>query len=245
MDEDMAVALAVQSTTAPPAVRMERVGHRYGTLETLRDVTFEVDPGEALGIVGQSGCGKSTLLSLIAGLEAPSAGAVVAEPAALMPQKDLLMPWRSALDNACIALQNRGLRRAEARARAWTLFAALGLERFAQAHTWELSGGIRQRVAFVRTLLAETPVLLLDEPFGALDQITRGELQDWLCEALAAEPRTLVLVTHDVEEALVVCDRVLALPPRPGSVVHEEPGRLARSSARLAEARGRLLEALR
>ena len=241
----MAVALAVESTAAPPAVRMERVGHRYGTLETLRDVTFQVDPSEALGIVGQSGCGKSTLLSLIAGLESPSAGAVVAEPAALMPQKDLLMPWRSALDNACIALQNRGLRRAEARARAWKLFAALGLERFAQAHTWELSGGIRQRVAFVRTLLAETPVLLLDEPFGALDQITRSELQDWLCEALAAEPRTLVLVTHDVEEALVVCDRVLALSPRPGTVVHEEPGRLPRSSARLTEARGRLLEALR
>ena len=240
----MAMALAVESTTAP-AVRMQRVGHRYGALETLRDVTLQVGPGEALGIVGQSGCGKSTLLSLIAGLEAPSTGSVVAQPAALMPQKDLLMPWRSALDNACIALQNRGMRRSEARARAWALFDALGLERFARAHTWELSGGIRQRVAFVRTLLAETPVLLLDEPFGALDQITRSELQDWLCEALASEPRTLVLVTHDVEEALVVCDRVLALSPRPGTVVREEPGRLRRSSARLAEARARLLEALR
>jgi ABC-type nitrate/sulfonate/bicarbonate transport system ATPase subunit len=244
MDEDMAVVLAVESTTAP-AVRMDRVGHRYGPLQTLREVTLQVDPGEALGIVGQSGCGKSTLLSLIAGLEAPAEGSVAAQPAALMPQKDLLMPWRSALDNACIALQNRGIRRAAARARAWALFDALGLERFAQAHTWELSGGIRQRVAFVRTLLAETPVLLLDEPFGALDQITRGELQDWLCEALAAQPRTLVLVTHDVEEALVVCDRVLALSPRPGTVVREEPGRLPRSSARLAEARARLLESLR
>jgi NitT/TauT family transport system ATP-binding protein len=244
MDEDMAVTIAVESTTAP-AVRMERVGHRYGALETLRDVTLQVDPGEAVGIVGQSGCGKSTLLSLIAGLEAPGTGSVVAQPAALMPQKDLLMPWRSALDNACIALQNRGLQRAEARDRAWALFDALGLARFARAHTWELSGGIRQRVAFVRTLLAETPILLLDEPFGALDQITRAELQDWLCEALAAEPRTLVLVTHDVEEALVVCDRVLALSPRPGTVVREEPGRLPRSSAQLAESRARLLEALR
>jgi NitT/TauT family transport system ATP-binding protein len=104
---------------------------------------------------------------------------------------------------------------------------------------------MRQRVAIARALVVEPKVLLLDEPFGALDQITRSELQDWLCEALAAEPRTLVLVTHDVEEALVVCDRVLALSPRPGTVVHEEPGRLPRSSARLTEARGRLLEALR
>ena len=128
-----------------------------------------------------------------------------------MPQSDLLMPWRDALGNACVAIENAGGGRRRARAEALPLFARLGLDGFERRRTWELSGGMRQRVAFARTLLAGKDVLLLDEPFGALDAITRAELQEWLRAALATEPRTTVLVTHDIEEALLVCDRVAVM----------------------------------
>jgi NitT/TauT family transport system ATP-binding protein len=128
-----------------------------------------------------------------------------------MPQRDCLLPWRTALDNACLALENQGLPRAEARRRAAPLFARFSLAGAESLRPVRLSGGMRQRVAFLRTLLAGKDVLLLDEPFGALDAITRSELQEWLTALLAVEPRTVVLVTHDVEEALLVCDRVIVL----------------------------------
>ena len=173
------------------------------------------------GIVGRSGAGKSTLLSLVAGLDEPDGGRIAVGGdasvrgrlghCALMPQRDCLLPWRSALDNAGLALENAGCSRREARERAMPLFERLGLAGSARLYPSELSGGMRQRVAFVRTLLAEKPVLLLDEPFGALDAITRSELQEWLAGALAIEPRTVLLVTHDVEEALLLCERVLVL----------------------------------
>jgi NitT/TauT family transport system ATP-binding protein len=228
-----------------PAVAADRLRHSYAGLEVLAEVSFQVYPGQRVGVVGPSGCGKSTLLHLAAGLEQPTAGAIRSLPAALMPQKDLLLPWRRALDNAGIAVENAGRGRRQARARAGELFARFGLEEFRNARTWELSGGMRQRIAFVRTLLADTPVLLLDEPFGALDAITRLELQDWLAEALAAEARTVLLVTHDIEEALVVCDRVLVLSHRPARVVMDIAGGLERNSGELAAARERVLEALR
>jgi ABC-type nitrate/sulfonate/bicarbonate transport system ATPase subunit len=129
----------------------------------------------------------------------------------LMPQRDCLLPWRTALDNAGIALENAGVPRREARLRAAPLFAQFGLAGSEHLRPAKLSGGMRQRVAFLRTLLADKPVLLLDEPFGALDAITRAELQQWLADALDATPRTVILVTHDVEEALLLCERVLVL----------------------------------
>jgi NitT/TauT family transport system ATP-binding protein len=138
-----------------------------------------------------------------------------------MPQRDLLLPWLSAVDNAALALRIAHRPRAEARAQAAELFAEMGLEGFEQAHPHELSGGMRQRVAFLRTLLSGKPVLCLDEPFGALDAITRTEMQGWLDRALEREPRTVVLVTHDVEEAVVLADRVAVLSPRPGHVLAE------------------------
>ena len=149
-----------------------------------------------------------------------------------MPQRDLLLPWRTALDNAALTLELQGERRAVARRRALPLFARFGLEEFSAAKPHELSGGMRQRVSFARTLLAGKPVLLLDEPFGSLDSITRAELQEWLAGALAEEPRTTLLVTHDVEEALFLCDRVLVLSPRPGTVRAELPVVLDRSRPR-------------
>jgi NitT/TauT family transport system ATP-binding protein len=138
-----------------------------------------------------------------------------------MPQRDLLLPWLSALDNAALALRVRGVARERARERARELFAEMGLDGFQAARPHELSGGMRQRVAFLRTLLSEKPVLCLDEPFGALDAITRQDMQGWLAGALLREPRTVVLVTHDIEEAVVLADRVAVLSPRPGRVLAE------------------------
>jgi NitT/TauT family transport system ATP-binding protein len=219
-----------------------------GAVQALRGLDLRAGHGEVVAVVGPSGCGKSTLLELVCGLQAPDAGTVSCEPAVLMPQRDLLLPWLDALDNAALSLRIAGLRRGAARQRASTLFAQLGLDGFAQARPSELSGGMRQRVAFMRTLLAGKPVLCLDEPFGALDAITRAEMQDWLAGTLAREPRTVLLVTHDVEEAIVLADRVIVMTPRPGRVAAElevgTPRPRARTDAELIALRRRALQEL-
>jgi NitT/TauT family transport system ATP-binding protein len=213
------------------SVSIRGLGHSYGELRTIERLDLEVHEHEVVGLVGASGCGKSTLLELICGLLEPSAGRLAVDSAvdapgrlahcAYMPQHDALLPWYSALDNAALALRNRGLGKAEARRRAGALFARFGLAGFEHSAPAELSGGMRQRVAFLRTLVAGKPLLALDEPFAALDAITRAEMQEWLAQALADDPRTVVLVTHDVEEALYLADRVLVLSPRPAAVVAE------------------------
>ena len=195
------------------ALRVERVSHSYARagappVRALEDLSLACAAGELLAIVGPSGCGKTTLLELICGLQAPAQGRVCAWPAVLMPQRDLLLGWLDALDNAALALRVAGLARAEARRRAQSLFDELALAGFERSHPHELSGGMRQRVAFARTLLSGKPLLCLDEPFGALDAITRAEMQEWLAGTLALERRTVVLVTHDVEEAILLADRV-------------------------------------
>jgi NitT/TauT family transport system ATP-binding protein len=194
---------------------------RGAVVPALAGVSVHAPRGSVLAVVGPSGCGKTTLLELICGLQKPDAGTIEGEPAVLMPQRDLLLPWLSAVDNAALALRIAGDSRARARARGTALFEELGLDGFEQARPHELSGGMRQRVAFVRTLLSGKPLLCLDEPFGALDAITRQEMQEWLTGALVREPRTVVLVTHDVEEAIVLADRVAVLSPRPGKVTAE------------------------
>jgi NitT/TauT family transport system ATP-binding protein len=210
-----------------PAVRLDRVTRRYagrrGAVTALEDVSLEIARGTILAVVGPSGCGKSTLLELVCGLQRPDQGTIHADPAVLMPQRDLLLPWASALDNAGLALRAQGLSRSEARRRAAPWLDRLGLTEFAEARPAELSGGMRQRISFVRSMLAGRDVLALDEPFASLDAITRAEGQAWLAEALAAEPRTVVLVTHDVEEAVLLADRVAVLCPRPGRVIAEIP----------------------
>ena len=215
----------------------------------LADVSLGVAAGETVAVVGPSGCGKTTLLELVCGLQEPDSGTVRAAPAVLMPQRDLLLPWLNAIDNAALALRVAGASRAEARERAHPLFAAFGLEGFERARPGELSGGMRQRVAFLRTLLSGKPVLCLDEPFGALDALTRREMQEWLAGALAREPRTVLLVTHDVEEAALLADRIVVLSPRPGRVVAELAVALERTRSAtdpaLVALRERALEALR
>src|SRR3954463_5802618 len=230
-------------------VEVVRVAKAFGPVAALADVSLRAAPAEVVAAGGPSGCGKSTLLELVCGLSAPDAGTVRAAPAALMPQRDLLLPWLSAIDNAALALRIAGTGRGQARERAHPLFAEFGLEGFERARPHELSGGMRQRVAFLRTLLSGKPVLCLDEPFGALDALTRREMQEWLAGALEHEPRTVLLVTHDVEEAAVLADRIVVLSPRPGRVVAEIPVALEhpRSAVdpELLGVRERALEALR
>jgi ABC-type nitrate/sulfonate/bicarbonate transport system ATPase subunit len=244
------------------AVDVSHLSHSFGELAVIERLDVRVAPGEVLGIVGPSGCGKSTLLELVSGLREQSAGEIAVDgetiaadrlrSCAYMPQRDLLLPWLSAIDNAAIALRNRGISRSESRRLAHPLFERFGLAGFEGTRPTELSGGMRQRIGFLRTLLAGKPVLLLDEPFASLDAITRGEMQEWLAGALAAESRTALLVSHDVEEALYLSDRVLVLSPRPARWVTEIAAPAPRSQPRLeavtapafTAARERALEAL-
>jgi ABC-type nitrate/sulfonate/bicarbonate transport system ATPase subunit len=230
---------------AAAPIEIAGLGHSFGELEVIAGLDLAIAGAEVVGLVGPSGCGKSTLLELIAGLAQPSRGTIrtggeTEAPkrlarCAYMPQRDLLLPWLAAIDNAALALRNRGASKAAARDRARPLFERFGLEGFERARPAELSGGMRQRVAFLRTLLAGKPIMLLDEPFASLDAITRVEMQEWLAEALARAASTVVLVTHDVEEALYLCDRVVVLSERPARASLEldspAPRSLPRSDA--------------
>ena len=238
----------------PQLIEFERVsrtfaGRRGGEpVEALRDLSLRVPAGETVAVVGTSGCGKTTLLELLCGLQQPDAGRVSSDPAALMPQRDLLLPWLSATDNAALALRVQGVARQRARDEVKPWFERFGLNGFEDAPPYELSGGMRQRVSFLRTLLAGKPVLALDEPFAALDAITRAEMQGWLSRILDQEQRTVVLVTHDVEEAVLLGDRVLVMSPRPGRFVADLAVGSSRPRERTDPAvvalRARALEAL-
>jgi NitT/TauT family transport system ATP-binding protein len=251
-----------RAATPAAGVDVDGLAHSFGELEVIERLDLRVQPGEVLGVVGPSGCGKSTLLELVSGLREPVGGRIAVHgdasaatrlrSCAYMPQRDLLLPWLPAIDNAALALRNRGASRSASRREAHPLFERFGLAGFERTRPAELSGGMRQRIAFLRTLLAGKPVLLLDEPFASLDAITRAEMQEWLAEALAAESRTVILVSHDVEEALYLSDRVIVLGPRPTRAVGELAAPAPRATPRtdtvtapeFTAARERALEAL-
>ena len=218
------------SLAPSPLLEVSRVSHGYvlggQRLPVLEDLTFALGPGGFAAVVGPSGAGKSTLLGLIAGLAEPEVGRITlgGSPRRLgrvgyMPQRDLLHPWRNALDNATVALEVRGVPIGRAREQARALFADFGLAGFEQARPRELSGGMRQRVALARSVLAEGALILLDEPFGALDALTRARMQDWLLATWPRLGRTGLLVTHDVDEALLLADEVYVLSARPGRLL--------------------------
>jgi ABC-type nitrate/sulfonate/bicarbonate transport system ATPase subunit len=196
-----------------------------GEVVALDGVDLVVREGEFVCLVGPSGCGKSTLFNLLAGLLRPSSGRILLdgrEPRRLlgemgyMPQKDLLMPWRSVLDNVTLGLEVGGLRRSQARRRAMGALPRFGLSGFERRWPSSLSGGMRQRAALLRTFLAGREVMLLDEPFGALDALTRRAMQAWLLEIWEADRKTILFITHDVEEAVLLADRVYVMSGRPG-----------------------------
>ncbi|MEJ8277956.1 ABC transporter ATP-binding protein [Pseudonocardia spirodelae] len=239
-------------------VTVRELSVAYGALPVLDDVGLDVAPGEFVAIVGPSGCGKSTLFGALTGILdgatvtgeiAVDGGPVRGAPFGLMPQQDLLFPWRTVLDNTTIGLEVAGVGRRAARERARALFAPFGLAGFEDARPGELSGGMRQRAALLRTVVAGREVLLLDEPFGALDALTRTAMQDWLAAMRHDHGWTTVLITHDVREAALLADRVLIFSPRPATVVREVAVDVDRprdrTDPRLAAVERELLAALR
>jgi ABC-type nitrate/sulfonate/bicarbonate transport system ATPase subunit len=242
------------------------VSHRFRVnareeVEALRDVSLELDSGEFVSIVGPSGCGKSTLLSIAAGLIRPTSGTIEIDHSDVtgtcghvgyMLQRDLLLQWRTVLDNACLVLDIQGESKAESRRKATELLARFALVDFANRYPSSLSGGMRQRVAFIRTLLSGKSILLLDEPLGALDAQTRALMQEWLLDVWAQFGKTVLFITHDIDEAVFLSDRVAVMSARPGRILDVVDIRLARprdAQMRLApefiEARSRIMEQLR
>ena len=195
----------------------------------LENLCLDVEEGEFVALIGPSGCGKSTLLNILAGLLTPECGAVyvdgesvegVSSHFAYMPQSDLLLPWKTILENVTLYGALHGKKK-EARARALKEFPVFGLQGYEHAYPHELSGGMRQRAAFLRTALCSADIMLLDEPFGALDVITRNDMQDWLLQLRRELGRTTLLVTHDIDEALYLADRIVVLGGRPACVTKE------------------------
>jgi putative hydroxymethylpyrimidine transport system ATP-binding protein len=226
--------------SAPVEVQVRGVSKSFprdgGRLEVLHDLDLSVPAGSFVSILGPSGSGKSTLLGILAGLDNPDSGEIILGPPALssnpqsairnpqlqvgyMPQRDLLLPWRTALDNATVALEVSGVQRREARVRVLPMFDEFGLSGFAGSYPAELSGGMRQRVSFLRSAVLARGLMLLDEPFGALDALTRASMHEWLLATFERLGSTFIFVTHDVEEAILLSDMVYVLSPRPGRVV--------------------------
>ncbi|MBI4298347.1 MAG: ABC transporter ATP-binding protein [Chloroflexi bacterium] len=220
--------------SSPPdkvKLQLEGIGKTFLTdgkaLSVLEDVHFYAAEGEFVSIIGPSGCGKSTLLNIVAGLEEPTMGTVWLGATSAktrlgvvgyMHQKDLLLPWRTVLENAVLGLEIQRVPHSEALLRAGELIGTFGLQGFEGSYPGALSGGMRQRAAFLRTVLADQPLLLLDEPFGALDALTRSRMQEWLLKVWGLWRKMIILVTHDVEEALLLSDRVYVMTARPGKV---------------------------
>jgi NitT/TauT family transport system ATP-binding protein len=223
----------VKAPVATPALELDNItctfvarGERSQRYTAVRDTTLVVAPGEFLAVVGPTGCGKSTLLNIAAGLLAPSAGCVrvFGEPltgintrAGYLFQGDALMPWRSAFDNITAGLEFRGLPRDEARAKAADWLKRVGLGAFGDRFPHQLSGGMRKRVALAQTLVLNPPILLMDEPFSALDVQTRQLMENELLDLWSADRKSVVFITHDLEEAIALADRVVVLSSGPGT----------------------------
>lgn len=208
---------------------VDNIAFRYDEEPLFQGLSFNVEAGEFVSILGPSGCGKSTVLNLLAGILTPEGGNMYVDGApirgmsshfAYMPQNDLLFPWKTIMQNVCLHGRIHGSEKA-ARERAQALFGLFGLAGYENAWPSDLSGGMRQRAAFLRTTLCDADILLLDEPFGALDVISRGDMQDWLVSMKQHLGRTCLLVTHDIDEAIFLSDRILVMGGRPADIRSE------------------------
>ena len=221
----------VNEASADTKIRVESVSKSFdvdGRRQlVLDDIKLTVGEGEFVSIIGPSGCGKSTLLNIVAGLDSADSGTTSVEgtqgssslgQVGYMQQKDLLLPWRTVLDNTILGLELAGVPKRQARNRALELTETFGLDGFEGQYPYALSGGMRQRAAFLRTMLMDQEVILLDEPFGALDALTRVQMQEWLLQLWDSLRKTIVLITHDMDEAILLSDRVYVLTPRPGRI---------------------------
>jgi ABC-type nitrate/sulfonate/bicarbonate transport system ATPase subunit len=221
-------------TEGNPIIELRNVSKTYGSVKALDTLDLAIRPGELVTVVGPSGCGKSTLFNILAGLETPDPGNILRlkgkssialdllGQVSFMPQRDLLLPWRNVIDNAILALEIEGLPRAEARKRAMEMLPEFGLAGFEAQYPNQLSGGMRQRVALMRTFLFKRDLMLLDEPFGALDALTRTMMQRWLLDVWQKHKRTVLFITHDIDEAIFLGDRVVVMTARPGRVKLEQ-----------------------
>jgi ABC-type nitrate/sulfonate/bicarbonate transport system ATPase subunit len=216
-------------TPPVPALSLDRLTVSRGGSTVLDGITLDIQTGEFVSVIGPSGCGKSTLLAALTGEVTIDGGTINVgdsnsdqlPPFAWMPQSDSLLPWRRLLENATLGLEVAGHPHREAVAKVAPLLEAFGLAGRERAWPNELSGGMRQRVALLRTVALGRPLLLLDEPFGALDAITRARMQEWLSEVRSQFGWTVLLITHDVREAVILSDRVFVLSPRPASISAE------------------------
>src|SRR5215475_10606906 len=234
---------------SPTKLRLDDVSMAFptpaGAFQALAHVSLAVPPGRFVSLIGPSGCGKSTIFNIVAGLQEPTAGRVMIDGAdatgtigrvGYMLQKDLLLPWRTLIDNTILGMELQGVPLRAARERALPLLRRYGLGGFEHAYPNMLSGGMRQRAALLRTLLFDTDVILLDEPFGALDAQTKLQMQEWLLQLWSDFAKTVVFVTHDVEEAIFLSDEVHVMGTRPGRIVETLPVDLPRPRLRACTA---------
>jgi ABC-type nitrate/sulfonate/bicarbonate transport system ATPase subunit len=228
-------------------VQLDRVGKEFatrgGVFRAVAPLELSIETGRFISLVGPSGCGKSTLFNIIAGLLPPTEGRIIIDGddatgtigrVGYMLQKDLLLPWRTVLDNVILGMEIQGKPLSEARERALPLLKKYGLGGFESFYPNSLSGGMRQRAALLRTLLFDTDVILLDEPFGALDAQTKLQMQEWLMQLWSDFRKTVVFVTHDVDEAIYLSDEIHVMGTRPGRILESIPIGLPRPRMRTA-----------
>ncbi|CUB10213.1 Taurine import ATP-binding protein TauB [Bacillus cereus] len=218
-------------------LQFHNVSFHYDEKPIINELNASIQDKEFVSIIGPSGCGKSTLFRLITGLEEASTGQIElietkSHPVGYMPQKDMLLPWRTIIENAALPLECQGVQKKEAQIKAKELLQKFGLQGYETKYPKDLSGGMRQRVSFIRTLLTGGEILLLDEPFSALDALTKASLQEWLFEQWKEWEKTILFITHDVEEALFLSNRIFVVENQPITTLTERIVPLDRNRTR-------------
>jgi NitT/TauT family transport system ATP-binding protein len=240
-------------------LEIEKLSKKYGDIEVIKDLNLHIKKGEFISIVGPSGCGKSTLFKIITGLLTEYTGRVSIEGSTVinkvisyLPQKDLLLPWKTLYENAAIPLEISGVKKEQWEEIISPLMEEFGLSGFENRYPHELSGGMRQRGGLLRSFLIDSDLMLLDEPFGALDALTRSSMQDWLLEIWERHNHSILFITHDIEEAIYLSDRVYIMSARPGRFLDELEIKFSRPrkkdvilSQDFLEYKGKILEKLK